>query len=138
MTYASIEYSKKLADLFPESEWWYCFNAKENKMALKDSKWKDVASRFKNWSFYPALTTDMLLERLPKKIKEHNDLCICYDDNYSQGGWWVGYEGKTLADELAASDKSLPNALAKCLIYLKDIERQGLLYSEKSQKRNNT
>ena len=48
------------------------------------------------------------LEELPKKIKG-NYLCICREDF----GWWVGYEGNTLDEEISAYGKTLEEAVRK-------------------------
>lgn len=48
------------------------------------------------------------LEELPKKIKG-NYLCICREDF----GWWVGYEGNTLDEEISAYGKTLEEAVHK-------------------------
>ena len=49
------------------------------------------------------------LNNLPFRLRNHKELCIIREEH----GWWIGYEGKTLADEIAASDKSLLKAVHK-------------------------
>ena len=50
-------------------------------------------------------------------IIPHEELCIVKDS--INNIFWCGYEGKTLNDELAATNKKLSNALAKLWLYLK-------------------
>ena len=115
--FADIEYSKKLVDLFPESEWWWCAGRKnefsdytnefmkEPRKIDKDNLKEDLKY---GWVRIPALTTDMLLERLPDRLTI----------NRTVGLWQVeGY--KTHIPEIFMAEK-LPNALAKMLIWLKE------------------
>jgi len=108
MIYADISYSKELKDLFPESEWWWVDSIIGGGWVTRK---KFIANSYKD--ALPALTTDMLLERLPKgtwlNIFNHSD------------GWQVGYRRKI---ERVFIDKSLPNALCKLLLWLK---KEGLL-----------
>lgn len=53
-------------------------------------------------------------ELLPQRIKEHKDLCCVKDDQV----WWVGYDGKTLADEVAATGKTEADSRGRLLIHL--------------------
>lgn len=58
------------------------------------------------------------LEELPKKIKGKY-LCICREDF----GWWIGYEGNTLNEEIAATGKTLNEAIRKLYVwYSKELE----------------
>ena len=60
------------------------------------------------------------LEELPKKIKGKY-LCICREDF----GWWIGYEGNTLNEEISASGKTLAEAIRKLYEwYSKELEEE--------------
>ena len=50
------------------------------------------------------------LEELPKKIKGKY-LCICREDF----GWWIGYEGETLKEEISSTGKTLQEAISKLI-----------------------
>lgn len=124
--FPSINLCKQIGHLFSESEYnWInipegipCYDG-----ATYEPGWQITKGKF-NTNDVPAPTVVEMLERLPKKIKGHKDLCICFDDNYSQGGWWIGYEGKTLANEISASARTFPDLLAKMLAHL---DKEGVL-----------
>lgn len=109
MVYADIEYSKKLKDLFPESEWWWSVTAYEEwhnlpgKVIHKNHKRKPYGVR----RYYPAPTTDELLSILPSNLNIYKAL-----NHYA-----VYYEKYK---DPNSHDTSLPNALAKLLIYLQE------------------
>jgi len=108
MIYASIEYSKKLAELFPESEWWYQIGKRTKIITVMQSNFPDNPMA----DYYPALTTDMLLERLPKYSLGYSIII-----QYIGSCWDVTYSNEDID---SFEDKSLPNALAKMLLWLKD------------------
>ena len=95
MKYADIEYSKKLADLFPESEWWWVAPRKWSWCDYTDSEFRIHEQSFITHSdgkkidheHYPALTTDALLERLPKKLN-NGALVLSWTNNVE---WHVCY-----------------------------------------------
>jgi len=133
MIYADIEYSKQLAKEFPDSEWWWVKYIEPINGVNTQIDWYIVnQGRFNvinegepcNFQSCPALTTDMLLEWLPKEIDKNNWYHVlsifCFPDVFE-----VCYtnEDIVLNDE-TIEDKSLPNALAKLLIWLKT---EGLL-----------
>lgn len=105
MEYADIKYSKELKNEFPDAEMWYIktkyqtYNIlpKEGRIIFKDD--------------YPALTTDMLLTIFPDKVYIV----------YWHGGCRVNCDGLPPKKGRIQSfkDKSLQNALAKMVIYLK-------------------
>jgi len=109
--FADLSYSKKLKDEFPDAEWWWS-NSRDR---LQKEEFEIIKKGTVSWAcrkemggllFYPALTTDMLLERLPNKVqilKWENEYIVSYDGNAK-----------------FIKDKSLPNALAKMLIWLKE------------------
>ena len=82
--FASIEYSKELADLFPESEWWADMledehNYEEEFWIVVDSSRKQAIRLWYETStesppLYPALTTDMLLERVTDRTTIYRDV----------------------------------------------------------------
>ena len=116
--FADIEYSKKLKDEFPESEWWY----KKSKDGL--GEWSEVSEgktidRMDMIHAYPALTTDMLLERLPRKIEENFKLIIISEEkSYSVSYCNLFCDDNRPYFQKTVDDKSLPNALAKMLIWI--------------------
>jgi len=132
--YASIEYSKDLAELFPDAEWWHC----ETGSIVRK------IHRLHNLHYNPAITIQMALDILPKFIKipykrDNGTIQECILDlqiTFNCGeGCYVDYEDWSVLDESNGSndpqirssditDKSLPNALAKMLIYLR---KEGLL-----------
>ena len=153
MIYADISYSKQLKDLFPESEWWWMHPWCITKKDFKDNKIKLILNKakpyrqntlkwvVKSWSeivkpCYPALTTDMLLERLPRLFQRkytHDGICtfyltagVGYDEN-DKDIWSAYYMNTQYSDEFTINapselyernDKSLPNALSKMLLWL--------------------
>lgn len=129
MIYADIKYSKQLADLFPESEWWYHeFYGRQWKKSVEyelldrriENRYTTLPSR--KYSIYPALTTDMLLERLPSTIENKpftlviNKGIVDYHASYPNIKGGVHF-----------CDKSISNVLSKMLIYLKenDLLKEG-------------
>jgi len=132
MTYADIAYSKKLASLFHESEWWWSTTDYNDKHGLpvKVINKNNKKALFKGCirKYYPALTTDMLLERLPDIISnmiscKYGSFIIVKIKNIKNiDVWTVAYTQENDFGKwpLFKTDKSLPNALALMLIYLKD------------------
>ncbi len=122
MIYADIKYSKELKDWFPDAEWWWFGFGKRDKAYEIISNDKRLCIETEHHSLYPALTTDMLLERLPLKYKK-GWITV---QRYKQGdkieylcGYWCTGITASLISEVEVYDKSLPTALAKMLIYLK-------------------
>ena len=147
MKYANIKYSKELKDWFPESEWFVVktpdgelhFKLKHEaelmylNAELADAE-GDTKICFYDWEIYPALTTDMLLERLPGHLKANYKRAEPDGNVWDCGintkiemlweeGWIVRY-----VPMIAVKDKSLPNALAKMLLWLIN---QGLIKEER-------
>jgi len=136
-----IEYSKKLAHLFPKSEWWWVtyernpdykpFEGKYYQFTLENIKDKKKVRTKDNpiicTSEYPAPTTDELLERLPQNMKKLQkgcyELTILKKSYVIEGDYFnVGYSQYLKRDDFLPNpyitDKSLTNALAKMIIYL--------------------
>lgn len=119
--FADIEYSKQLKDEFPDSEWWwtneYCHPSyiSKNKIGKfrlkKGSEYKEIM--FDGGESYPALTTNMLLEKLPEGWEIQT---ITGSDGIKR--WFVHPQPKIKVRE-CFNDKKLPNTLAKMLIWLK-------------------
>ena len=146
MIYANITHSKELKDLFPDAEWWWVKTYDiETRKEGKKKYWrqKDTLS----WGVhnskcgcsddkvYPALTTDMLLEILPKK-QGWFYIAQDYDrgayDRYDEPvyiGWAVWFRAKIKGKQYNTPyrDKYLNNALCKMVKYLRD---SGLLKEE--------
>ena len=130
MKHLDIEYAKQVAHLFPDAEWWWVKSIKQH-LDDKDykTKWRLHESSFLIKSdgatilhdHYPSPTTDDLLERLPYNIIIDNTnwaLEICKWEN----GYSVAYG--MIPTRYHFKEKSLPKALAKCLIFL---SKEGLL-----------
>jgi len=139
MIYADIEYSKQLKDEFPDSELWHIYPCQSHGMIpwgnISD---KEFADKWNQEYIYPALTTDMLLERLPARLRlERADYWLsmapikdnsAYDVRYKG---WVGGILPTSCEHRQWQDThkwfqetKLCDALAKMLIWLK---KEGLL-----------
>lgn len=121
MIYADIEYSKKLADEFPDSEWWWVPDMEGDKYwVVENIKYISMYKKEK-LEHYPALTTDVLLERLPYIIRNVQSPVSGFNNDYILGlhkrseDWLISYG---MAQEVI--DKSLPNALALMTIWLKE------------------
>ena len=133
MIYADISYSKELKDEFPESEWWYWVDPKD-KIRIVNRKPFSLELQNNDYgypvNYYPALHTDMLLERLPAKIAD-KEYKLTIDKNKIANedlGYRVFYiligSVKKKYKDRHFMDKSLPNALATMMVWLKT---KGLL-----------
>lgn len=115
--FADLKYSKLLKDIFSESEWWWVYGKTQKKWFVSE---RIHSSR--NEERYPALITDMLLERLPKGDGVMDNWHIFWGGNQE----WAcqGYFESKDGYPHVFTDKKLCNALAKMLIYLNN---EGLL-----------
>jgi len=98
--YASIEYSKDLAELFPDAiHWWNVRNEGEPYVSpFKVNSHDTIES-------YPAITIQMALDKLDKvTIKKNGPIYDCWDERRPK--------------QSQQNDRSLPNALCKMIQYL--------------------
>lgn len=114
--FADKIWSEKLKDEFPNTgRWWVNHNGKiylcDHKPDCLEAKYLKIIA--------PAIHTDMITQILPRRIdNEHQDLSIVFDS--INDTVWIGYDGKELKDEIAASDKKLVNAACKLFLWLKE------------------
>ena len=68
--FADIEHSKRLAHHFQDADWWWqeIPYPKVSIIVGKENKEKPPIMDKGRSSYYPAITTDMVLEKLPKKV----------------------------------------------------------------------
>lgn len=108
MIYADIEYSKKLKDYFKDSEWWWVSDI------IKDKKFFYLTNNrhltCSEW--YPALTTDMLLEIIRDKDLKIQRVYNGYEITCPSAIGICGVKYQT------PRDKSLPNALSAMTLWL--------------------
>lgn len=117
-----ITYAKKLAHLFPESEWWW----NDNGMGKPFIAGKDPSNPL--LKTYPAPSTMDLLERLPQYVNKREYMFTIVKNDRNE--YWVGYpdaNGICHAFKRDFVDASLPQALALCLAWL---DKEGLLKEE--------
>lgn len=132
--FADIKYSKPLKDEFPESEWVYIeLTNKEwakriielnldfaRDGSIHEREFGEIYAKNGDGILYPAIHTDMVLERLPQNLKDKDSLPRkLYIAKYV-GIYEVSYPSIEII-----TDKSLPNALAKMLLWVrKDMKNE--------------
>ncbi len=109
--YASLDMSKKLADLFPDAKhWWFYSLDAETYSDDKDGLFvAEGVNIFSDRKLYPAITIQMALDVLPTDIQITRD-----------GGGYIIRKYLTLDARVFEYTKSLPNALCKMILWLKE------------------
>jgi len=135
--FADISYSKQLKDEFKDADWWWVtlYDAIDLWDATKEEREKLKATGYEvrlkekvkcPEQSYPALTTDMVLERLPDYIKSRGNMLTMVKAD--SGLWWVNYPnhaGEVTLPFPEFTDKKLPNALCKLFLWLKQEKLNG-------------
>jgi len=110
--FADIKYSRKLAWLFPDAEWWW-YKWNDNKcrddysIVTKDNESMIYAKSIKaDIYIHPAITTDMALEVLPISTEIYK----------IRNGYLVKNDVRAINYEF--EDKPLKNALCQMILYL--------------------
>lgn len=133
--FADLTWSKKLAKYFPDAEWWWVeWNKPHSIPGLSEKRDAFHSNKtIEEVSIYPALHTDMLLEKLPTKIHKHKLefwLSILKIDTPEENSdyYTVGYSADLIVGGLkilrSENNKKLPNALSAMLYWL---DQEGLV-----------
>jgi len=131
--WADISYSKDLAELFPDAEWWWCLYSNKS-IKLERRPYNQGSLTFD----YPAITIQMALDLIPDYTQKLGNLEIgkCETDHmtmkkkkqgwYNVSYWTWGIEYTKNGDSYSRKesnhlqqDISLVNALCKMIQYLR-------------------
>ena len=107
----SLELARELknAGWEKETEFWWIHNKIRDVWEIKYGLSECIKEHQESWEYYPTPLATEILEELPGNIKKIHCLIITKMSRQ----WKVGYHGK-----IVILDKCLPNASAKCWIYL--------------------
>lgn len=130
--FANIEYSKQLSDMFQDADWWWIMSV--NNMGKYELVTKNTLSLIQSYHdnihkssyipsylptckiYYPAITIQMALVQLPIKMEHHDGWWNLKISRYGNNEFHVYYS----MNYSSVSHKSLPNALCKMIIKLKE------------------
>ena len=117
--YADISHSNKLAWLFPDVEYWWVWGKNQGKWFVSEGL---HTSRVEEK--YPAITTDMALDVLPKDIRKRYCSIKKLYISPTKKGWMVYYKSGDFVSFhskrrlLRTEDRLLQNALCKLIEHL--------------------